>query len=378
MSRSRPRKRPRQDKSTFDHDTISYDDDYDQISHREGRLRRVGNSSLTAILPRDVVQNVMTSWTILSFWNPPDDHEYALDPDGSLYSTVLEADIMRDEEPAAKPTKKKRSKVSKRPHLVWMELHRQTYLDEMLRWAGRGDATSNVDCPDCVERSIEPCGRAEYRCRECFSPDLTCASCCVRRHRSNPFHRIEQWSNARFIEVSLKNLGLKIQLNHTRSYCENPIPCHKNMLVLHTNGIHEVAIQYCGCARAIPQHIQLLRRRLYPSSQLVVKNCATFELLRHLHYLSLTTKASTYDFYRALEKSTNNTGVNVPKSRYRALLRTVLQWRHLKMLKWAGRGNDPTGVKGTKNGELGIRCPSCPWPDINLDDTWDKVPEEMK
>ena len=180
------------------------------------------------------------------------------------------------------------------------------------------------------------------------------------------------------MDVSLKSLGLIIQLNHTMTACPNPIPCHTQMLVLHTNGIHEAAIQYCGCNRAISQHLQLLRRRLYPSSQISVKNCTTFELLRHLHHLSLATKASTYDFYRALEKSTTGIGINVPKSRYRALLRTVLQWRHLKLLKRGGRGNDPSGVAGTKNGELAIKCPSCPWPGINLPDDWRNVLDDKR
>ena len=122
------------------------------------------------------------------------------------------------------------------------------------------------------------------------------------------------------------------------------------MLVLHTNGIHEVAIQYCGCPRQIPQNLQLLRRRLYPASQVVMKTCATFELLRTLHMLALTTKASTYDFYRTLEKLTINTGIGVPKSCYRALMRMVLQWRHLKMLKWAGRSTVDDGVRRTSHG----------------------------
>lgn len=91
-------------------------------------------------------------------------------------------------------------------------------------------------------------------------------------------------------------------------HCRNSVLCHinichVNMLVLHTNGIHKVAIQYCDCQQAIPQHIQLLQCRLYLCSQIIVKTCVTFELLHHLHELTLTTKASTYDFYQALEKS---------------------------------------------------------------------------
>ena len=111
-------------------------------------------------------------------------------------------------------------------------------------------------------------------------------------------------------------MGLKIQLNHASLFCDSPIASHSSFLVQHTNGIHAVSILYCNCARAISHHLQLLCRGFYPSSQLVVKTCATFELLELLHKLALTTKASTYDFYRALEKLTVNTGLSVPKNHY--------------------------------------------------------------
>ncbi|PPQ89812.1 hypothetical protein CVT25_007401 [Psilocybe cyanescens] len=202
--------------------------------------------------------------------------------------------------------------------------------------------------------------------------------CCVKRHRLQPFHRIQKWTASGFIDISLQTLGLSVQLNHSTVFCKNPIPCHASMLVLHTNGIHSVNILYCGCARAIPSHLQLLRQGLYPASQLSVKTVAMFELLRHLHMLALTTKASTYNFYRCLEKLTTNLGINPPKSCYRPLFRIILQWRHLQMLKWAGRGHDVTGVAGTLPGELALKCPSCPHPGINLPDNWAMVPDSMK
>ncbi|KAG6814651.1 hypothetical protein H0H93_012737 [Arthromyces matolae] len=147
--------------------------------------------------------------------------------------------------------------------------------------------------------------------------------------------------------------------------CSTPKACHVQMRVLHTNGIHNVAIKYCTC-RPLPPHIQLLRRGLYPASQLKPKTCVTFELLRLLHLLSLHTKASTYDLYRSLESLTDNTGLNPSKSRYKALQRVLLQWRHLVMLKRAGRGHDPSGADGTAEGELALRCPTCPHPGINI------------
>jgi len=143
------------------------------------------------------------------------------------------------------------------------------------------------------------------------------------------------------------------------------------MAVLHTNGTHEVAFQYCGCSRAVPQHIQLLRHRFYPASQLVVRTCASFELLKLLHKFALMTKASTYDFYQALKKLTRNDSIETPKSKYRSLFRMVIQWRHLQLLKWAGRAHDPAGVDATQPGQLAVCCPSCPYPGINLPDGWE-------
>jgi hypothetical protein len=69
--------------------------------------------------------------------------------------------------------------------------HRQTYLEEVIRWAGRADFLGAKECPDCVSREKTTPGLPQYRCRECFLPSLTCKMCCVKRHRTHPLHRIE-------------------------------------------------------------------------------------------------------------------------------------------------------------------------------------------
>lgn len=92
----------------------------------------------------------------------------------------------------------------------------------------------------------------------------------------------------------------------------------------------------------------------------------------------LTSKCSSHNYYSALEKLTNNTGINLPKSKYVPLKRMVIQWRHLKMLKRGGRGHDETGVKGTKEGELAIPCPSCLHPGINTPDGWQNAKDNEK
>lgn len=173
-------------------------------------------------------------------------------------------------------------------------------------------------------------------------------------------------------------MGLRVQLNHTSMSCSNPVPCHANMSVLHTNGIHEVSLDFCGCDREEAHHIQLLRRRIYPSSQRIIQTCATFDLLELLHKFALTTKAATYDFYRGLEKRTDSTGTKTPKSKYRQLMRMTTQFRHLAMLKWGGCAHEPEGIEGVKPGSMAIECSSCPHPGKNLPDDWEKVPENEK
>jgi hypothetical protein len=59
-------------------------------------------------------------------------------------------------------------------------------------------------------------------------------------------------------------------------------------------------------------------------------------------------------------------------------MRMVREWRHLKMLKRAGRGHEPGGVDATKPGELVLRCPACSCLGFNLPDNWQSVSNNMK
>ncbi|PPR03501.1 hypothetical protein CVT24_012668 [Panaeolus cyanescens] len=350
---------------------------------RQGRLEGV----ISAPNQMDVDDK---KWKYAKTWSPEDNTEYALDamdipwPDETRDADDMETDEGTrsekgaDKEKEQERVKKPRSKISKRPHVVWKERFRSSYLDELCRHAGRGDFRKVEKCPDCVSRKREQPGDAIYRCESCFMGDLVCQDCCLHRHKKQPFHQIEKWTGTHFTSVSLRSMGLRIQLNHINMTCSVPIPCHFNMVVIHTNGIHDIAFDYCGCEKAEMHYIQLLRRRLFPASQHTIQTCATFEVLDLLHKLSLTTKAGTYDLYRGLEKLTDSTGLNTPKSKYRPLMRMSVQYRHLKMLEWGGRAHDCTGPAGTKPGECAVQCPSCARPGINLPDDWDKAPPEHR
>ncbi|PPQ76849.1 hypothetical protein CVT24_010586 [Panaeolus cyanescens] len=315
-------------------------------------------------------------WTSKSKWEPADSKDFALDEDDGWYDEAVAGDFLDFGIADTHIPKKPRSKLSKRPHVVWKEKYRSSYLDELCRHSGRGDFRSIDKCRDCGSKK-EVQGDAIYRCAsECFLADLVCKDCCVKRHRKLPFHRIEKWNGTHFTPVSLKSLGLRIQLNHVSMACASPMPCHTSLSVMHTNGIHEVAFDFCGCEKAEPQHIQLLRRRIYPASQHIIRNCATFELLNHLHKLTLTTKASTYDLHRALDRLTDSTGLRIPKFKYRILFRMFMQWRNLRMLQWSGRALEEDGIAKTEPGEAALLCPSCAHPGKNLPDNWKEESEK--
>ncbi|KAL0568106.1 hypothetical protein V5O48_013884 [Marasmius crinis-equi] len=281
--------------------------------------------------------------------------------------------------------KKKRSVVSRHPNIDWKQSYCAHFVNELMRSKGRGDARWQSRCSDCKEEVEEEEGAVDvkmkkkrdrtpaYRCTHCFMGNLVCRFCCVRRHWDNPFHVIEMWDGSSFHKVALRELGLKIQLNHLSGRCPNPSACYRHLLVIDTTGIHRVNLYFCGCAKKTPQWQQLMRHNLYPGNlrEGRISTVATFRYPKTLQLLTLTTKGSMYDFYRAIKKLTNNTGLDVPPSRYRQLLHIIHQWRHLKLVIRAEKGiDDWTDLSEVEEGSLTLRCPSCPYPLINLPFDW--------
>lgn len=182
------------------HDRIPLDDDFEVV-----KARTV--SSGPNNIPIETTGSIFPStWTFGNNWAPDDDLEYSLDPDDGWYDEVLEADVGDVMEEVPKK-KKKRSEASvcvffvvpcyfltyskARPHVHWLNNSRDLYLDEILRYEGRGDFISDERCPDCLSRGVGTPGKPEFRCGDCFLPDLTCRTCFIRRHRLNPFHAVE-------------------------------------------------------------------------------------------------------------------------------------------------------------------------------------------
>ncbi|KAF8134657.1 hypothetical protein K438DRAFT_1547594, partial [Mycena galopus ATCC 62051] len=189
------------------------------------------------------------------------------------------------------------------------------------------------------------------------------------------------WSGTHFLRTSLKALGLRIQFGHPPGeYCACPEPARKDFVVLHLNGIHEVAVDLCGCENrgaAGPPDTQLLRGRWYPASEDRPQMCMTLAALEHFHIVTLQSKVTMYDYYQSLEKLTRNDGIK-PPDRYQVFIRICQDYRHLLMLKRGGRRHKAGGAMATKAGELAVRCPACPRPGINLPDNWESASNKDK
>ncbi|KAJ7052468.1 hypothetical protein C8F01DRAFT_1332164 [Mycena amicta] len=197
----------------------------------------------------------------------------------------------------------------------WAESHRDQYLRILLWRDGRGEFTGG--CRRCRDESRP----AIWRCQECFGGALLCEECLREVHQEHPLHRVESWTGVYFRPRQLKDVGLRVQLGHPLSEpCDRAIPARQDFVVIHDNGIHEVAVDFCGCHRRTdPHHVQLLRTGWYPSTTSSPRTCATLQCLDRFHSLTLQAKITAYDFYQNLESLTDATGVK-PPDRYRILL----------------------------------------------------------
>ncbi|KAJ7615463.1 hypothetical protein FB45DRAFT_1035452 [Roridomyces roridus] len=242
----------------------------------------------------------------------------------------------------------------------WVDKYRDEYLRVLVTREGlMGEGTT---CS---------CGlAAHFRCTECFGGQLLCQECMVRSHHAKPLCRIEKWSGIFFQRFSLRRLGLRVQLGHSNAEaCPRARRGYDKFVVLHTNGFHQVAVDFCACTRrgCQPHWEQLLLQGWYPSMPDMPQSAATISCLKLFHALSLQGKTTTYHYFHALAKVTENLGPSPFKRRYQLLLRVVREWRNLCSLKRGGMGNDPDRLAAeTKEGELGVDCLACPKAGVNL------------
>ncbi|KAJ3476825.1 hypothetical protein NLI96_g10890 [Meripilus lineatus] len=234
----------------------------------------------------------------------------------------------------------------------WLRL-RDIFLNELMRLEGL------------------PAEDGEERCQMCGIDDEMLYRCepttALRFHDSEFLTLVQQrWTGNYFWPASLAALGLSVQLNHIKGSCPLPKPGPSNFVVMDVNGFHFVNLQYCGCHLAVPEVEQILRYGWYPGTTTTPHTAISMSCLVHFHLLTLQSKITAYDYYQTVSRLTDNSGIFKSVDRYKLFLRVVRQWRHLKLLKRAGRANDPGGIEATEPGGLAVLCPACPNPDWNM------------
>ncbi|KAJ7756133.1 hypothetical protein B0H14DRAFT_2635188 [Mycena olivaceomarginata] len=239
-------------------------------------------------------------------------------------------DMQVDDEPPAdsRPPRKRKWYATTDNNLRhWVANYRDEYLHVLVTREGLLGEESSCSCG-------QP---ASYWCSDCFDAEMFCCECLLEGHRLRPLCRIEAWNGTFFNRQDLRQLGLQ-------SHWE-----------------------------------QLLSHGWYPATPDNPQSAITIAALKLFHAVSLQGKTTTYHFFNALAKITDNTGSNTFKSRYQLALQVVRQWRNLRALKHGGMGNDPDRrMAETRDGELAVDCLACPKAGVNLPKGWEKAPVELR
>ena len=144
--------------------------------------------------------------------------------------------------------------------------------------------------------------------------------------------------------------------------------------VVHTNGIHNIAMISCECQGHDMLPKDLIASRLLPASFERIRTLFSQQLLDRFRLCNLELKSSAYHFYHLLKRMTCPMAPDTVVDLYREFRRMSRIWRWMKRLKWAGYGNHDKKANEVKDGELAVFCPTCPQPGVNIPDNWKSDP----
>jgi hypothetical protein len=114
----------------------------------------------------------------------------------------------------------------------------------------------------------------------------------------------------------LRELGLRVQLGHPPGVvCPAKKSAASDFVLYDVTGVHELAVDFCGCQGRLERRVQLMRVCWWPATVKEPNTCATFALLKLFQILNCLGKLSAYDFLRGLEMITNHDGLDRPPVR---------------------------------------------------------------
>jgi hypothetical protein len=145
---------------------------------------------------------------------------------------------------------------------------------------------------------------------------------------------------------------------------------HSLHRVVHTNGLHSIAMVSCTCHGEEILPLDLIAAQLFPASLKQIKTLFTAQVLDHFRLSNLELKASAFQYYQLLRRITRPMAPAEVLNLYREFRRMTRIWRWMKRLKWAGYAGSTKKVNEVKPGELTLFCPACPQQGINIPDNW--------
>jgi hypothetical protein len=140
--------------------------------------------------------------------------------------------------------------------------------------------------------------------------------------------------------------------------------------VVHTNGVHHLAMVTCSCMGEHRIPLDLVASRLVPTSFTKIRTLFTVHVLNQFRLCNLELKASAYQFYQLIRRVTLPTRPAEVVNLYHELRRLSRLWRWMKKLKWAGYGHNQKDPLNPEPGSLANFCPACPQPGINIPENW--------
>ncbi|THH26719.1 hypothetical protein EUX98_g7467 [Antrodiella citrinella] len=150
------------------------------------------------------------------------------------------------------------------------------------------------------------------------------------------------------------------------------------LTIVDITGIHYIRVKYCRCPDTLPEHRQLLRAGLYPSTQSQPCTAFTFQLLDDCHLENLECKTAFNNYYSKLRRITSKSFPHLVPDRYRELMRISRQWVYMKLRRWSGAVYDFPNDSDAPQGGLVLFCPACPQPGINLPENFREDPDQWK
>ncbi|KDR65131.1 hypothetical protein GALMADRAFT_148963 [Galerina marginata CBS 339.88] len=241
------------------------------------------------------------------------------------------------------------------------------------------DAACGSSC-----RCQRPGATNTTRCYDCQFYPISCSDCFIESHACLPSHWAEVWDSTRgfFVRHDIATLKpdiASVNLGHGGIPCSSAYANNLIFDLVDINGIHKTKIRFCYCRGSPDRSEQLMRARLFPATITQPTTAFTFQVLHQFHIHHLESKESLYDFIGSLRRLTDNAfaqQISDPSSQFRIVTRI---WRFLTSKKRVGQAHGiDTLLSHRRPGNLIVYCPACPDPHLNMEDNWDKTPDNLR